>query len=48
MSLPFYTADDVRAAVSMQEAISAMELAFSSISNGNAVVPQRINLPIDG
>ena len=48
MSLPFYTADDVRAAVSMQEAINAMELAFSSISNGNAVVPQRINLPIDG
>ncbi len=47
MSLAFYTADDVQAAVSMKEAISAMKLAFSSLSNGDAIVPPRINMPID-
>ena len=47
MNLPFYTASDVEAAVSMPGAINAMREAFVSISNGSAVVPTRINMPIE-
>ena len=39
MSLPFFSADDVMSAVSMQEAIDAMEVAFSSVTNKTAQVP---------
>ena len=46
MSLPFFSADDVRSAVSMQEAIDAMKIAFSSVNNKTAVAPLRINMPI--
>ena len=46
MSLPFFSADDVRSAVSMQEAIDAMEIAFSSVANKTAQVPLRIDMPI--
>ena len=46
MSLPFFSADDVRSAVSMQEAIDAMEIAFSSVNNKTAEAPLRINMPI--
>lgn len=46
MSLPFFSADDVRSAVSMQEAINAMEIAFSSVNNKTAEAPLRINMPI--
>ena len=47
MNLPFYTASDVEAAVSMPGAINAMKEAFGSISSGDAVVPPRINMPIE-
>ena len=46
MSLPFFSADDVKSAVSMQEAIAAMEVAFSSINNNTAELPLRITMPI--
>ena len=46
MSLPFFSADDVTSAVSMQEAIDAMEVAFSSVNNNTAESPLRITMPI--
>ena len=46
MNLPFYSENDVKKAVSMSEAISAMREAFISLSNELAIVPNRINLPI--
>ena len=47
MNLPFYTVADVRSAVSMSEAITAMKTAFVAISDGSALVPNRINFPMD-
>ena len=47
MDLPFFTASDVKAAVSMPNAINGMKEAFCSISNGTAVVPHRINMPLE-
>jgi ornithine cyclodeaminase/alanine dehydrogenase-like protein (mu-crystallin family) len=46
LNLPFYSEDDVKEALSMTEAISAMRKAFTSLSNQIAIVPNRINLPI--
>ena len=46
MSLPFFSADDVRSAVSMQEAIDLMEVAFSSVNNKSAEIPLRVNMAI--
>jgi ornithine cyclodeaminase len=40
------TADDVRKALPMNEAIEAMKNAYASFSNGKAVVPLRTRLPI--
>lgn len=40
------TADDVRQALPMNEAIEAMKKAYASLSNGTAVVPLRTRLPI--
>lgn len=40
------TADDVRKALPMSEAIEAMKKAYASFSNGTAVVPLRTRLPI--
>lgn len=40
------TADDVRKALPMQEAIQAMKLAFAAVSDGRAEVPLRARLPI--
>ena len=45
MDLPFFTASDVKAAVSMPNAINAMKEAFCS--NGTAVVPHRINILLE-
>lgn len=39
-------ASDVRQALPMQDAISAMKDAYASLSNGSAVVPLRTRLPI--
>jgi len=39
-------ADDVRQSLSMSEAVAAMKLAFAALSDGRAVVPQRVHLPI--
>ena len=46
MSLPFFSADDVKSAVSMQEAIDLMEVAFSSVNNKTAETPLRVNMSI--
>ena len=46
MNFPFYSAEDVFSAVSMNEAINAMKDAFLSVSSGKAIIPNRINLPI--
>lgn len=46
MNLPFYSEDDVKEALSMTEAISAMRKAFTSLTNQIAIVPNRINLPL--
>lgn len=40
------TAQDVRKALPMREAIEAMKSAYASLSSGNAVVPLRTRLPI--
>jgi ornithine cyclodeaminase len=40
------TADDVRSALPMDEAIAAMKTAYASLSSGTAVVPLRTRLPI--
>ncbi|NJC96200.1 MAG: ornithine cyclodeaminase [Anaerolineales bacterium] len=40
------TAEEVRKALPMNEAIEAMKKAFASLSNGTAVVPLRTRLPI--
>ena len=40
------TAEDIRKALPMREAIEAMKNAYASLSNGNAVVPLRARLPI--
>jgi ornithine cyclodeaminase/alanine dehydrogenase-like protein (mu-crystallin family) len=42
------TAEDIRKALPMREAIEAMKNAYASLSNGNAVVPLRARLPIPG
>jgi len=42
------TAEDVRKALPMNEAIEAMKSAYASLSNGTAVVPLRTRLPIPG
>ena len=42
------TADDVRNALPMKEAIEAMKQAYASLSGGTAVVPLRTRLPIPG
>ncbi|MEA1881054.1 MAG: ornithine cyclodeaminase family protein [Candidatus Marinimicrobia bacterium] len=46
MNLPFYSAEDVTSAVPMNEAIEAMKRAFVALSDGSAIVPNRINLPM--
>jgi len=40
------TADDVRKALPMNEAIEAMKKAYASLSNGTTIVPLRTRLPI--
>lgn len=40
------TADDVRKALPMNEAIAAMKSAYAALSSGTAVVPLRTRLPI--
>ena len=40
------TADDVRKALPMHEAIEAMKNAYASLTNGTAVVPLRTRLPL--
>jgi alanine dehydrogenase len=42
------TADEVRKALPMNEAIEAMKNAYASLSEGTAVVPLRTRLPIPG
>ena len=46
-NLPFYSAANIAGAVSMRQAIDLMREAFSSLTRGEAVVPQRINMPLN-
>jgi len=47
MNLPFYGKNDVSAVIQMTDAIRAMKDAFLALSNGTAVVPNRINLHLE-
>ena len=47
MNLPFYDEVDVKASILMPDAIHAMRNAFLALSNGSAIVPNRINLPME-
>ena len=47
MNLPFYDEVDVIASILMPDAIHAMRNAFLALSNGSAIVPNRINLPME-
>ena len=47
MNLPFYDKKDINAVIQMTDAIEAMKGAFSALSNGTAVVPNRINLQLE-
>ena len=47
MNLPFYDEADVKASILMPDAIHAMRNAFIALSNGSAIVPNRINLPME-
>jgi len=47
MNLPFYDEADVKSSILMPDAIHAMRNAFIALSNGSAIVPNRINLPME-
>ena len=47
MNLPFYGKKDINAVIQMTDAIEAMKDAFSALTNGTAVVPNRINLQLE-
>ena len=47
MNLPFYDEANVKASILMPDAIHAMRNAFLALSNGSAIVPNRINLPME-
>lgn len=47
MNLPFYDEANVKASILMPDAIHAMRNAFIALSNGSAIVPNRINLPME-
>jgi len=44
--LPFFTAEDIRRALPMREAIEAMRAAFIAFSEGRAHIPQRLSISI--
>jgi ornithine cyclodeaminase/alanine dehydrogenase-like protein (mu-crystallin family) len=46
MMLRFFTAEDIRRALPMREAIEAMRAAFIAFSEGRARIPQRLAIPI--
>ncbi len=48
MAIRLLTADDVRAALPMSEAIEAMREAFTAVSAGRAHMPLRTHLPLPG
>lgn len=47
MNLPFYGKKDINTVIQMTDAIQAMKEAFIALSNGTAVVPNRINLALE-
>ena len=47
MNLPFYGKNDINTVIQMTDAIQAMKEAFIALSNGTAVVPNRINLALE-
>jgi ornithine cyclodeaminase/alanine dehydrogenase-like protein (mu-crystallin family) len=46
MTLPLFTAEDIRRALPMREAIEAMRAAFIAFSKGRAHIPQRLSISI--
>lgn len=46
MALPFLSADEIRRALPMREAVAAMREAFIAFSSGQAHIPQRLQIPI--
>ncbi|WP_448594207.1 ornithine cyclodeaminase family protein [Thermoflexus hugenholtzii] len=46
MTLSFFTAEDIRRALPMREAIEAMRAAFIAFSEGRAHIPQRLSISI--
>ena len=46
MKLTLLTADDIRAALPMPEAVAAMKAAFAELSTGRATMPQRMAVPV--
>lgn len=43
----YISAEQIRAKVSMEQAIELMEPAFVALSSAQAVVPQRVNMPLE-
>ena len=48
MQLRILTADDVRSCMGMEGAIEAMKTAFTQLSSGEAVIPNRVSVHSDG
>ena len=48
MKLRLLSADDLRRALPMADAVATMKDAFAALSSGQAVVPQRIHMPVGG
>ena len=46
--VPYYTADEIRKALPMADAIDAMRVAFGELSAGRVHMPQRTSVPCDG
>lgn len=44
--IPFITGEEIRKKIPMAVAIELMKDAFTAITNGNAIVPPRINMPL--
>jgi ornithine cyclodeaminase/alanine dehydrogenase-like protein (mu-crystallin family) len=44
--IPFISGEEIRKKLPMAKAIGLMEDAFRAITNGDAIIPQRINMPL--
>ena len=44
--IPYFSTEEIRKIVPMKDAIEAMRMAFSSLSSGDAVVPERLHMDL--